>query len=561
MLDPPDEWNTPGMEHDVDARLSRLEAAVRRLEADLANRTAPWPPPLAQPEGAPVATSGPDATVHRPDTEDVLKWVGVGLVVLAAGFVASTAVRRGWIGPELQLAAALCGTLSMSVVGVALRPKRPAWTTALCTGGTFATFVVISSDLFSEVAHPEIALGSTVIVGVGGYLLADRIDAEWVASTTVAGWVAAWFTIESTTTGPTDAAIASIVGGILIAGVLAHRRSWAVSRTVTYVVGMLAGLRLADDVTRGWQQVAVLSATTVLAVVIPWRARRSVEGIPHGRIDRCTSLLPVVVPAWHLATTSIAFDLDADPPIGAVAFAVTAGSLGLLAATHRRLGAARTTALLAGAGVTCSIGTTLVMPASTALAVVAAQAAALITLATHARAESVLGNRTPLVAEAAALGLITLVIVLVRTAAAWTSDATLLDDLGHLGAVLALAAGVRATRRPDARRVAAIGATALILIWLGSVLVHLPQGQAIVSVTWAAAGIGALGLGAVHKLPAAGSTGLAVLAITVGKLLTVDLAEVDALWRAALFLVVGLGMLRLAYVLPRLTGDRQGDRR
>ena len=46
-----------------------------------------------------------------------------------------------------------------------------------------------------------------------------------------------------------------------------------------------------------------------------------------------------------------------------------------------------------------------------------------------------------------------------------------------------------------------------------------------------------------------------VIGLTVGKLLTVDLREVDALWRAGLFLVVGLGLLRLGFLLPSWTDD------
>ena len=44
-----------------------------------------------------------------------------------------------------------------------------------------------------------------------------------------------------------------------------------------------------------------------------------------------------------------------------------------------------------------------------------------------------------------------------------------------------------------------------------------------------------------------------MIGITVGKLLTVDLQEVDTLWRAGLFLVIGLGIMRIGFLLPRFT--------
>ena len=80
------------------------------------------------------------------------------------------------------------------------------------------------------------------------------------------------------------------------------------------------------------------------------------------------------------------------------------------------------------------------------------------------------------------------------------------------------------------------------------------QGQAAVSVSWAVVGTAVLIAGAVRKIPELGSAGLAVLALTVAKLLTVDLQEVDTLWRAGLFFVVGLGIMRLGFLLPKLTG-------
>ena len=85
-------------------------------------------------------------------------------------------------------------------------------------------------------------------------------------------------------------------------------------------------------------------------------------------------------------------------------------------------------------------------------------------------------------------------------------------------------------------------------------LVHLPQGQAVVSVSWAIVGTAVLVAGAVKKVPGLGAAGLAVLALTVAKLLTVDLREVDTLWRAGLFFMVGFGIMRLGFLLPRLTG-------
>jgi uncharacterized membrane protein len=92
---------------------------------------------------------------------------------------------------------------------------------------------------------------------------------------------------------------------------------------------------------------------------------------------------------------------------------------------------------------------------------------------------------------------------------------------------------------------------------VGAVSLKHPQGQAAVSIAWAILGTTLLIAGALRRQTEVGVVGLVVLALTVGKLLTVDLQEVDTLWRAGLFLLVGLGFLRLGFLLPRLEGEEE----
>jgi len=92
------------------------------------------------------------------------------------------------------------------------------------------------------------------------------------------------------------------------------------------------------------------------------------------------------------------------------------------------------------------------------------------------------------------------------------------------------------------------------LLWLLAVLGQLPQAQVAVSIAWAASGAALLlfGLfgrvGAFEARPVA-NLGLATLGVTVLKLVTVDLDQVDTIWRAGLFFVVGLGLLRLGLLI------------
>ena len=110
----------------------------------------------------------------------------------------------------------------------------------------------------------------------------------------------------------------------------------------------------------------------------------------------------------------------------------------------------------------------------------------------------------------------------------------------------------RGLRELEIARPLFIGTWVLALGWLASVLVAVPQGQVQVSAAWAVAAAAAIVVGLVSGEVAIRWVGLGTLGVVLVKLLTVDLAAVDTFWRVGLFLLVGLGLLRLGYVLPAL---------
>ncbi len=99
------------------------------------------------------------------------------------------------------------------------------------------------------------------------------------------------------------------------------------------------------------------------------------------------------------------------------------------------------------------------------------------------------------------------------------------------------------------------------LAWVAAVLFQLgsPVNQVAISVVWAAAAGAAIIAAIVTADPTLRVAGLATLGTVLLKLAVVDLAEVETLWRVGLFLIIGLGLLRLGYVLPRLA-ERYGPR-
>lgn len=561
-----------------DPRIDALEVRVRTLEAEVAQLRAaapaprvasfrtgalappPPPPPTGPPTafgapppppiGAPFAWGGtPTMPPTRPrrapsvDSETLLKWGGVGLVVLAVGFAVSTAISRGWIGPELQLAGAVALSLALIATGLRLRATRRPWTHALCSGGIAALFVTVASNLFLDQVDADIARGATIVVALGGYALARYVRSEWIAGVALAGGIIGWLVIADGS--PT---LRATVGwyALLVALALALSLSsrWAVLRIAAQVAGLFTVAGFVADADGALDRVLVLGlGATVAAVLLT---------VPSVRTDRpawraLEMPLATLLGPWALMAITVTFEIDESRPAGVVAFAVAAAVAGIAATIRRRLDPTHLVALLLGASVTCSIGFSLVLDADATALALAVQGAGLLVLARR------LERRVLLLVDGSLLCGGTVLFVLGRSIDAWANDAPLGHDLAHLATLLAALAGAWTFRDRTVRRLAAAGFLGLLLVWVGSVLVHLPQGQALVSAVWAAIGVVVLLVGATRKLPDLGAAGLTVLGVTVVKLLTVDLREVDALWRAGLFFLVGFALLRLGFLLPRLT--------
>ena len=258
--------------------------------------------------------------------------------------------------------------------------------------------------------------------------------------------------------------------------------------------------------------------------------------------------LAAVLGPWALAVLCTAFGFESDRAVGVVGLSIAAGLTAMVSVMHRWLRDAHVVALLIGASVTLSIGLAALLSTEAALVAIAVQGAGLLLLAPR------LGGNVLVTFNGAALLVLSSIITLARMVDGWRTDLPIGDDLAHLVVIIAVGCAGWWTHEPVVRRLTGIAVLGLTMVWTGSLLAHLPQGQAIVSVVWAAIGTAVLVAGAVRKVPDFGTVGLAVLAVTVGKLLTVDLSEVDTLWRAGLFLVIGLAFLRLGFLLPRLTG-------
>ncbi len=545
------------------ARLEELEQRVRRLEADLEQvhgridlpAPAPRPatpstlPPPAWP--APGLARSPDLErrTFEFDTERALKWGGVGLVVLAVGFAVSTAISRGWIGPGLQLGGAVTISVALIATGLRLQSTRPAWTHALCAGGVLALFTTAASNLFIDEAGDDAAFVFTAVVGLAGYALTWRIPSEWVGAATLLGGIVGWFVIGDGEP-PALTSVVAIVGVVAMGIAMALAQGWFALRFLAHGAGLIALLALADVSDRTIEHMPVVVAAILLTA--------SLVRVPSiGDLSSAWQQLDVQLAAlagpWALGIVSISADLDSDTSVGVAAIAIAVGAAIVAFSVRPWLVPAHHVSLLIGASVTLSIGFAILLSTAVAFTALAVQGAGLVVLG------RALGDSVRVLINAAVLLAVSAGFVMVAMTEAWDDDAPAGDDVAHLVIIAAVAVAAWQTGQVIVQQITSLAVLALTLVWLGSVLVHLPQGQAAVSISWAVVGTAVLVAGAVRKRADVGGVGLAVLAITVGKLLTVDLQEVDALWRAGLFLVVGLGFLRLGFLLPRLTGTDDAD--
>lgn len=567
------------MSVEADPRLLVLERRVAQLEADLAemrgrqpSTESTWEAPHATQSPPNVAWSAPrivappdpvPAHHHEPvaaglsvhiDSETVLKWGGVGLVVLAVGFAVSTAISRGWVGAELQLAGAIVLSAGLIWVGLRVRATRPGWTHALCSAGIASAFTTVASNLFLDTASDLVAFISTVAIATVGLLLARNVRSEWIAATAVAGGLIGWLVI-----GRSDMPIASTAAwvAVLVAATvgLAIEQRWHAVRLLAELAGMLVVLGLAPEANQSGERFAVVAVAVVLAACL---MRVPSIGDLSGTWQQLEVQLAIATAPFGLLVLVTAFDLEGDTPIAMTAFGAAAAVAAAAVLLRRWLHLAHFVSLLIGASVGLSIGLAVLLSTEAAFVALAVQGAGLVLLA-HA-----LDDRLRVFLNAGVLEAIAVVFALRAMIDAWEVDAKVGDDVAHLLIIVAMVAAGWLTRDRTVRMLAAAVALGMVLIWLGSVLVHLPQGQAATSVSWTLVGTAVLVGGALRKMREVAATGLGVLGLTVAKLLTVDLREVDTLWRAALFLVIGLGFLRLGFLLPRLTGaddpeDEQAD--
>ncbi len=536
-----------------------------------AAQAASYPPP---PGPGDVAPPRPPAAFEW-GIESVLRWAGVVLVTLAAIFLVSTAISRGWIGPELQLLGAALGGGAMLGGATALAESRPPWALALGCGGA----VVLASSALAT--HEWLDLvppgGALVLIGVAtaaSITVALKLKLEGITLT--AGLMAMLASID-TLDNFGDAAILLWVAACIVgSSALGLAKTWPGVRLITGWMGalVLMAYAVSEDVEGALQAFGFVGAA-IIAVTLwagPTVARRLAPTSGPGSWgtfdwQALDYRLVAFVPVWSWAVIAGLLSPIEDQTAGLIAIGTALGFGALAAVTwqqgnpadsqpvSRNLRVQRLVSVttIFGSFALLALGFAIWLDGPALMVALAGQAVTSYYLSRRLDdrmlryGSYVVGTMSSGLAvyemldafdrdgfRTVGAGLATLLVL-----ACWVGAAALLyrDDL-HVG-----------TFEPPF-----VGAWAGTMLWSAAALTGAPQGLVLISVAWAIMACAGLVLGLMGRNSAVRNVAMGTLGITLFKLVSVDMAEVDVFWRVGLFFVVGMGLIVLGLKVPALIG-------
>jgi hypothetical protein len=125
------------------------------------------------------------------------------------------------------------------------------------------------------------------------------------------------------------------------------------------------------------------------------------------------------------------------------------------------------------------------------------------------------------------------------------------EEWAALGAIALALTTSLVLQAPSAKQVYRVAAHVAFLTWLAIQFSPMQYGQELISVSWGVYGIGLflLSLRMGHK--GIQMAALVTLGIVAAKLLLVDMAQVDVIWRILLFMGFGAAFLGMSYLIKR----------
>jgi uncharacterized membrane protein len=558
----------PAAPEGLEARIAQLEREVAELKRaqDSPRRTAPAPGarPTAQAQAArPAAPPKPakEPIDWSARAEGMLGKVGVGFLVLALGFLFKYSFDQGWVTPFFRVLLGGVGGVVLLAVGLRLESVRRTYAAILLGGGVAVLYIstYAAYQLYGLIPW-IVAFSLMATVTLVALVLSERQDHPSLASLGASGGLATPFLLSSGSdniVGLVSYAVLILVG----AGAVQFRRGW---RSLLWVLafGGVTVMALAADRASGLAQWAVSGGVVVMwavAAVSPFVRRWMHDQIPEQwplpvlgkRSGSSVEAFDRLVNRALAITVSIAAVLIAGEAwnwdwewSGRVLIAVGILFAGVAWAL-RASDLAHTTAA-ESAAVLVALGLWVGVPQEWIPILQAALAAGLVWLAIERGMKGLGFIGTALFAL---LGMWFFVVAF-ESLGIGRSDWGWLALISQLGAiVVAFLSGSRVSGR--GRLFYLVGVHVAMLSWLYSVFEPFDNGQGLVTLAWGVYGVGLLVTSFVLHQKGIQLAGLATLGLVAGKLLLVDMAQLDVIWRILMFLGFGIVFLVLSYFINR----------
>lgn len=519
--------------------------------------------------GAPgAATAGPAPGDGLADQgERWLGRVGVAFVVLAFGFLFKYAFDQGWIGPGFRLILGLMAGTAMLGVGLRLEGERERYSQYLL-GGAIAVYYLVgyaSYELYALVPF-WLAFSFMSTVTVLAFVLAERQRLPSLAVIGAAGGLSTPFLLS---TGTTDVpALVAYTTMLLVgAGALQFLRGW---RSLLLVLGFggLAVMGLAAAASSG--EPDVLEGLVVVAgILVAWALfgalplfrthlrRLDPDAWPDPPPGEAMSQVapPEQIAMLMLRVGSLIAALVAVLEVGAL-YEVERATLGWLYGlaflVYLVMGwrLAKTRLALNPAAETASV------LIAVSIAIVLADYRVLFPLAVAAAAMQLADRRwglpgVAIIAHILFAQLAVLVITHVQILGVMAGSPFGVDELGALAAIVTALSVSFVFASATAKQMYRIAAHVAFLIWLATQFAPMERGQELISLFWGLYGIALLLLSLRLGQKGVQLAGLATLGLVAAKLILVDMAQVDVIWRILLFMFFGAAFLGLSYLINR----------
>ena len=280
----------------------------------------------------------------------------MALVTLAGIFLVSTAVTRGWIGPELQLLGAALGGAILLGAAVRLADVRRPWALALgCGGSTVLIASALATHEWLDVVGPGPAIALAVLAVLCSVAVALHTRLEGVALVAgVVGMIAPFDTLD---TFGDEAILSWVAAFVLGSSAIGLSYRWPGLRLITGWLGafVLMVYALNEDAygllrSMGFVGTAVIGTTLWLAPTVAERLGTSTGSGNWGSFDwtpvdyRLVALVPAWV--WLVLAGLISFAEDSDA--GIIAVVVAGAFMGVAELTFSRVSRVVSLATLLG---------------------------------------------------------------------------------------------------------------------------------------------------------------------------------------------------------------------